>query len=193
MKKIIDKKTLLFFILISILGLIFGLVFIFFITKMDKLIIKTELTEYIDFIINNKFNIKEAIINSITTNFIEYSTVFITSIIFVLFPICMFLNFYKFFSFGFMIASFIYVFKIKGLKYLLYLIFPFKIIELILFVLFLCFSIRFSKHIYLYLKNTDINIKLSIKRYFIIYIIFLMTSFIISVLNLLLSSFLLTM
>ena len=193
MKKIIDNKILFILLLIAGLGFLFGLVFIFLIDKMDKLIIKTEITEYISLILNKSYSIKKGVMNEITNNLVNYSLIFISSVIFILLPLVLFFDFYIFFTFGFMISSFIYTYKVKGLMYLIYFIFPFKILNICLILMFIMFSIKFSKKIYLFFStNEEINIKLYTKKYIIIYLLFIVTSIIISVLEMYLSLFLLT-
>lgn len=194
MKKIIDKKLLIFLFIIAGLGLLFGMLFIFLVDKMDKLIIKTEITEYITLITNKTYSIKNGILNETINNLLIYTIIFISSIIFILFPLILFINFYIFFTFGFMISTFIYTFKMKGLVYLVYLLLPFKILNIFLILLFIMFSIRFSKKVYLFWNtNEDINIKINAKKYLIIYLLFIITSIIVNVFETYLSLFLLNL
>ena len=58
MKKIIDKKIFLVIAITSVIGLIFGIMFLFLLDKVDKLLIKTELIDFIYLIKSSEYNIK---------------------------------------------------------------------------------------------------------------------------------------
>lgn len=191
MKKIFNNKTILFLTIISIIGFIIGIVFLLFITKIDKLEIRTTLTEYISLISSNNLDISKSILNNIFKSSIIYFIIFISSVIFILTPVILFVNFYSFFIIGVMISSFIYTFKLKGLLYLLYLCIPFKIINAILIFIFIFYSLKFSKNIYkFFCSNEEINIKQKVKKYIIITIIFIICTLLINILEVYISSLL---
>ena len=63
MKKIINKKFNLPVIVTFLIGIVFGIIFIFFISEVDKLIIKSEIEEYLS-LVSNSSNTLNSILNS---------------------------------------------------------------------------------------------------------------------------------
>ena len=191
MKKIIDKKIFLVIAITSVIGLIFGIMFLFLLDKVDKLLIKTELIDFIDLIKSSEYNIKESIINTSIDNILHFILIFIFSTIFILSPCTLFISFYKLFTVGFLISSIFYTFKLKGILYIFYLLFPFKLLNIIVSLIFIMYSLKYSKKIYLFFKtNEKINIKEYTKRYSLLFLIFVISSIILSILEIYTSIFL---
>ncbi len=191
MKKIFNKKTTLFYFLLFSLGILFGLIFIFLISDLDKYVVKSGLTEYISSITSNTFNYKEGFILSLKTNIFYVTIIWLCGIVFIFIPIVVFIIFYKGFTIGFMISSFILTFKAKGLSYSILFIFPHEIINILIILIFSIYSIRFSKKIIRVIyKNEDINLRKISKNFFIIYIVFILASLISSLIEIYFNSFL---
>lgn len=191
MKKIIDKKIFLVIAITSVIGLIFGIMFLFLLDKVDKLLIKTELIDFIDLIKSSEYNIKESIINTSIDNIFYFILIFIFSTIFILSPCTLFISFYNLFTVGFLISSMFYTFKLKGILYIFYLLFPFKLLNIIVSLIFIMYSLKYSKKIYLFFKtNEKINIKEYTKRYSLLFLIFVISSIILSILEIYTSIFL---
>lgn len=191
MKKIFNKKRTLFYLLLFSLGVIFGLVFVFLISDLDKFVIKEGLNEYITSITSNTFSYKEGLILSIKTNILYLTIIWLCGIVFIFIPIVIFIIFYKGFMIGFMISSFILTFKIKGFLYSILFIFPYEIINVLIIIIFSIYSIRFAKKIIKVIyNNEDINLRKISKNYFIIYMIFLFISLISSLIEIYFNSFL---
>ena len=84
-----------------------------------------------------------------------------------------------------------YTFKLKGILYIFYLLFPFKLLNIIVSLIFIMYSLKYSKKIYLFFKtNEKINIKEYTKWYSLLFLIFVISSIILSILEIYTSIFL---
>ena len=104
------KKIYIFYTVITIIGLILGLIFLLSLTEANKEIIFLNINEWIQ-------SIKNGHINSIISHIIILSSLFILSLIIIGFPLNIFLNLYNGFSIGFIIASLTTLFGVKGFLY----------------------------------------------------------------------------
>lgn len=165
------KKLKKFYLLLSILvlGIIFGIIFINIINDVDKLLIKNEIKDFISAINTSKTSILSSLLNAFTSNLILYFIIWCSGFIFILMPISYFIVFYKGFLLGFLSASLIYIFKLKGLLYTIAFIFPHEIIN-ILFMIFFVFVIsKFSKKFILVIfKDNNYDLRILIKKYFLL-------------------------
>lgn len=191
MKKIFNKKRTLFYILLFSLGLIFGLIFIFLISDLDKFVIKEGLNEYITNITSNKYSYKEGLILSLKSNILYLTIIWLCGIVFIFIPIVIFIIFYKGFITGFMISSFILTYKAKGLLYSILFIFPYEIINILTIIIFSIYSVIFARKIIKVIyNNEEINLRKISKNYFIIYLISIFISLISSLIEIYFNSFL---
>lgn len=184
MKKIINKKFTFPIIIIFIVGILFGIIFLFFINELDKLIIKTEITEYLNLINNDNTNLFTSFITSFKSNFIYITVIWLVSITLVFCPILFFIIFYKGFLTGFMLSSFIMVFGPKGIIYSIIFMFPHEILNISTLITFalimLSISYKIAKSTY---KNDSINLRTFFKKIFLIYIIAIIIMFISSLME----------
>ena len=104
------KKIYAFYSVISIIGLILGLVFLISMNEANKEIIFLNINEWIQ-------NIESGHINNIITHVVILSSLFILSLIIIGLPLNLFLNLYNGFSIGFIIITLTNLFKIKGFFY----------------------------------------------------------------------------
>ncbi len=184
MKKFKNRKNLLSLLIIFAIGLAFGLTFIFFITDLDKSILKKELEEYISLINSNNYQYFSAFINSIKINLLYITIIWAVGILFIFFPLIYFLIFYKGFLFGFSISSFIYVYKLKGLIYSVIFMFPHEFINIALIITLSVIVLKFSKSLYYKIKNDEkISLKILSKKYITTYFIFIILGIISSLLE----------
>ena len=191
MKKIINKKFNLPVISIYLIGVLFGIIFLFFISEVDKLIIKSEIEEYLNIVGSSK-NTLSSILNSFKNNVLYLTIIWVSSITIIFAPIIFFVIFYKGFLSGFLISCFIMIFGIKGFLYSFLFTFPHEIINITSLILFsiIMFSISFKimKSIY---NNDTLNLRVFCKKVLIIYIIFLLVLLISSILEIYLNHFIL--
>lgn len=190
MKKLYKNKTF-YYLLLFLIGIIFGLIFIFFISNLDKYLIKSGLTEYIASITSKTFSYKEGLLLSIKSNLIYVTLIWLCGMIFIFVPVILFIIFYKGFILGFMISSFLITYKIKGIFYSILFIFPHEIINIFIILLFSIYAIKFSKSlIKIIYKNENVNLRSMLKKYCILYIFFIGVSIISSILEIFLNYFL---
>ena len=191
MKKIINKRFNLPVIVTFLIGIVFGIIFLFFISEVDKLIIKSEIEEYLS-LVSNSSNTLNSILNSFKNNLLYLTIIWVSSITIIFTPIVFFVIFYKGFLTGFLMSSFIMIFGIKGFIYSLIFTFPHEIINIVVFILFsiimVSISYKIMKSIY---KNDTINLRIFCKKVFILYIAFILVLLISSILEIYLNHFVL--
>lgn len=191
MKKFKNKKIMLSFLIIFVIGLAFGIYFIFYINESDKIILTKEIEEYISLINNNKFDYLNGFLNSLKINLTYVSFVWGSGILFIFFPITYFIIFYKGFLTGFIISSFIYLYKVKGVLLSIVFMFPHEIINIIILFMLSIISVKFSKKLFQKIKSNElINLKELSKRYLITYVVFIGFTIISSLLEVFINSFL---
>ena len=188
MRKIIFNKKILSYFILFLIGIIFGIIFIFIINKMDKLVVESEIKEYLQLILNNDLNIKEGFINSLIHNSLYISIIWISGFVFIFIPVVYFLIFYKGFMLGFLISIFLSIYKIKGILYFVIFTFPQEIINVFLILIMSFYSLNFSFSIIKSIvKNESVNLKRKFLNYFIIYFIIICISCISSILEIFLN------
>ena len=153
-------KKYLFLTTILVIGIISGIIFIFFISKTDKSLIKEQFENIIATINSNKINYLDTFINSITSNLLIVVGIYILSISIIGIPIIIFLLYLKGFTFGLTISSLISTYKFKGLLGSISYLFPHHVLELIIIVLISFHAINFSIRLFRYLflkENIPLN------------------------------------
>ena len=158
-----QKKKYLFLLSIIGLGIISGIIFILFISKEDKSLIKEELEVVINTINNHKLNYFKTFINSFSSNLLSLLGIYLLGISIIGMPIIILLLFIKGFMFGFNISSLIYSYHFKGFLTSFSYLFPHHFILLIIWLLMGFHAINFSIRLfrYLFLKENII-----LNRYF---------------------------
>lgn len=190
MKKFKNKKILLSFIILFLIGLAFGLAFNFYISDIDKTLISKELSQYFSSI-KSDLSYGEGLLNSIKTNLLYITLIWITGVIPFLFLINYFLVFYKGFLIGFSVSSIIMLYKLKGIALSLIFLFPHEFINVFIFITLGVASIKFSKKIFNKIKNNNmVNFNKDYKNYIKIYIVFIVISVISSLLEVFFNSLL---
>lgn len=161
-----QKKKYLFLATIMLIGIISGIIFIIFISKEDKSLVKTELNNFFTFIQNNKINYLETFLNGMLSNLAYLIIIWILGISIIGIPIIIFLLFIKGFIFGFSFSSIIVNYNLKGFFLSLAYQLPHHLILLILFLLISFYAISFSVRLFriLFFKE-NINLAPYFKRY----------------------------
>ena len=170
----IDKKILLFLLILGIVGIIAGSIFVCIINNSDKLIIKEYL---LDFVNNNSILIKNNLIN----NLFCILLIWVLGMSVIGLPFILILYFYKTFVLGFSIGSILYVYNTKGILFSLVYIIPSQIIYFFFIIILMIYSISFSLKLIegIFFKK-NINFKLIFNKYFIIFIILLIIGILVS-------------
>lgn len=161
-----QKKKYLFLSTIMSIGIISGIIFIFFISEEDKSLVKQELDIFFATIKDGKFIYTNSIINSVGNNLLYLVIIWVLGISIVGIPIIVFLLFLKGFIFGFSISSVVVNYGLKGLIMGIITQFSHNVILLITFILIGFYAINFSIHLFqvLFFKK-DLNLSLYFKRY----------------------------
>lgn len=161
-----QKKKYLFLSVIMLIGIISGVLFIFFVSKEDKLQVKEQLELFLVNIKNKNLNNFSSLINSLLSNGLYIVSFWILGISIIGIPIIVFLLFLKSFIFGFSIASIIYNYGFKGIMLAIVYQIPHNLVYLVLLLLLSFYAINFSIKLFrvLFLKE-NISLSLYFKRY----------------------------
>ncbi|MBE6160050.1 MAG: hypothetical protein E7157_03265 [Lactobacillales bacterium] len=181
-----NKKGLLFLFGITIIGFLFGVLFITIISESDKLLIKDYVQSFINSIRNNKINLVDNFKNIFFSNFSFILIVWLLGMSVIGIPINIFYYFINSFILGFSITAFILTYKLKGCIFSLIYIIPHSIINLLVFTILIYYTINFSLTlIFAISKKKSINFKTIINQYLKVFIF----SFIVIVLTSLYEAF----
>lgn len=154
----LNKKTLKFLIGISILGFIFGSIFIIIISNTDKILVKDYIKSFIKNI--DKINYFDIFKNTIITNLLFIIIIWLLGMSVIGIPVNIFYYFLKSFIIGFTCVSFVLTYHLKGLIFSLIYIIPHNLVNLAVFTILVYYSFWFSiLLIYSILKKKNINFK----------------------------------
>lgn len=161
-----QKKKYLFLTIITVIGIISGILFIFFISKEDKSLVKNELSHFITYIQSNKINYIATFMNSILTNLTYLIVFWLLGISIIGIPIIIFLLFLRGFILGFSFSSIISIYGIRGIPLSIASQIPHSFVFLIIFLLIGFYAINFSVRLFqvLFLRE-NINLTPYFKRY----------------------------
>lgn len=161
-----QKKKYLFLSIIILVGIISGILFIFFISKEDKSSINNELSTFFSNIKTNKLNYLNSLSNSVASNILYLLGLWVLGISIIGIPIIIFILFLKSFIFGFSFSAIISNYGLKGIPISLAYQLPHNIINLIVLLLLSFYAINFSIKLYkvLFIKQ-NINLNICFKRY----------------------------
>ena len=188
-----QKKAYLFLIILIGLGLISGIVFIFFLSKEDSAMVKEQLRLFFEQMKNlDNLNYQKGFLNSITSNFLFAGSIFFLGISIIGLPIVLFLLFMKGFITGFSISSIIANYQWKGILGTGAYIFPHQIINLVIWLLLTFYAASFSIKLFscLFLKK-NINLREAMKKFLKIFLICIIGLAISSIIEIFVSPFLL--
>lgn len=189
MKKLIDKKILLVSSILLGLGILFGIIFFFITTSLDKMIVKNMMNEFVKIKTNVTFS---TFINSFKYNIIYIVIITLSSLLVIFSPLVLLINYYKGLTIGFLISSTISTFKLKGILYFVAILFPHHILMSILLILYSSImfklSLKLLKVIYM---NEPINLNIFIKKVLILFLTSFIICIIISLLEIYISPLLL--
>ncbi len=185
-----QKKTYIFLIAIITIGIILGISYIFLIKDNDLKIIKDEVTSFFNLIKSNKIDYNSGIINSLSTNILYCTGIWLLGISIIGIPIVLILLLFKSFVLGFSISSIINIYGFKGILGAITYIFPHQLLFLLILLLISFYSINFSIKLFrcLFLKK-NIDFKSIMKKYIKIYIISIIGAILVSIIEIYLSPY----
>ena len=168
----INRKMLLFLIVLGLIALIVGLIFVVILNATDKSLIKDYLETFINNVDSGKLDYMQALKNISISNYSYIIIAWLLGISVIGIPITIFMYFMKCFMIGFSIASIIINFKLKGTLLAFIYVFPHHIINLIMYTVLILYSLTLSLKIgEAVLKKKSINFKLIINKYLLILIL----------------------
>lgn len=168
----VNKKTLLFFTILLIIGIIAGSIFMAILSETDKKLVIDYFNNYISNIENNKLNYLESIKNGLFNNLLYIIIIWILGISIIGIPIVTIMFFIKSFTLGFSIASIVFNYKLKGCLLNFINIFPHQMIYFLIYMLITTYSIFFSlKMINSIINKKNIDFKIMMNKYVKILII----------------------
>lgn len=168
----VNKKTLLFFTILLIIGIIAGSIFMAILSEIDKKLVIDYFNNYISNIENNKLNYLESIKNGLFNNLLYIIIIWILGISIIGIPIVTIMFFIKSFTLGFSIASIVFNYKLKGCLLNFINIFPHQMIYFLIYMLITTYSIFFSlKMINSIINKKNMDFKVMMNKYVKILII----------------------
>ena len=164
----VNKKIMVFLFCFFIISVIFGSLLPLFLSESDKILVTNYLSDFVGNIEN--YNGVSLFLNGLYSNLGLCIFIFILgiSVVGVFFVLILF--FLKGFILGFSLTSIIVNYGFKGILFGFVYLFPHQIINMFLLSVLTCYSVSFSfKFILFLLKKYDFNIRLSFKRFFIVF------------------------
>ena len=187
--KLTSKNLFIFLISFSIIALIIGMLFYYFLNNGDKQLAHNS--------VNNIFELKESYdyLNLLKTSLLQntFSTflIWVLGISVVGVIACVFIYFCEMFSIGFTIASIFGEYGIKGIFASFCYLVPSKVCYLIIIFLLTFFAIKISyKIIKLCFTSEDVKIKEEIRKYFKILLFSFIVMIVISLMEIFINPFL---
>ena len=194
MKKLIDKRIITVVSIVLGIGFLFGIVFLITTSSFDKILIKSEITDYLSMLQEGKNITLATFLNSFKSNFIYILLITIFSIVYFISPLILFINFYKGMVLGFYAASIVLAYKVKGVFIALAALFPHHLIMCILIIVYSSIMLKYSLSLVKATRDGEnLNIRLFIKRISILFIIALLMCLASTLLELFLNSFIISL
>ena len=162
----LNKKIFLFLIIISFIAFISGSILVVLLDKSDKSIIDTYLTNFINNISQNKIEYISVLNNSLITNLGVILGIWLLGISVIGIPIIVFLYFSQIFTFGFLLASIFFKYKLKGTILVLLYTVPHYLLYFIMLIILTSYSITLSiKLINSIIKKKQIDSRIIFNKY----------------------------
>lgn len=140
----INKKLSYVLIIITVVGLISGMIFTFILKEADYNKVVESLNMFIDGVINDSLNYSLSLKSNLITNIIYVFIIWSLGISFIGIPIILSLYFIKVFSIGFTISSIMLNYGLRGLIYSFIYIFPHNILNIFIFGFLALYSVVYS-------------------------------------------------
>ena len=178
-----SKRINCFVVTIMILGVISGSIFLISLNSTDKINTINQIKTFITNIDNNSINNGLALRNSLITNYVFDGLIWIFGLTIIGIVFNVFLTYIKGFTVGFSISSIILSYKYKSIPFALLYVFPCQIFNIFVICMLTIYSIMFTKNLLYVIVSKKGNNNLMFKRYFVIFIICIMISFLSSILE----------
>ncbi len=163
----LDKKILLFLLILLIIGITVGSIFVTILNQSDKSLVSEHLNDFLNSVEGNKLDFSLALKNNLVSNILYVLIIWLLGISVIGLPIIIFMFFSKTFILGFSVGAIISTFKTKGILFSLIYTFPGQVISLLFLILLVMYSMSFSfKMIYLIFKKKTLDFKIVMNKYF---------------------------
>ncbi len=163
----LDKKILLFLLILLIIGITVGSIFVTILNQSDKSLVNEHLNDFLNSVEGNKLDFSLALKNNLVSNILYVLIIWLLGISVIGLPIIIFMFFSKTFILGFSVGAIISTFKTKGILFSLIYTFPGQVISLLFLILLVMYSMSFSfKMIYLIFKKKTLDFKIVMNKYF---------------------------
>ena len=140
----VNKKLSYCIIILTVVGLISGMMFTFVLKESDYQKVSESLNMFIDSVINNELNYGLSLKSNLITNIIYVFIIWGLGISFIGLPIILSLYFIKVFSIGFTISAITLNYGLRGLVYSFIYIFPHNILNVFIFGFLTLYSVIYS-------------------------------------------------
>ncbi len=165
----IDKRILIFFITLIIVGLVMGIVLASVLSENDKLLVGQHLNDFIKIVESNELDKLTTLKNNVLTTLLYVIGIWLLGISVIGIPIIIGMFFVKCFIIGFSIGSIFISFGFKGSLFALFYAFPSSILTIISLLVLSVYAISFSTFlIYSILNKKTIDFKIMINKYLIV-------------------------
>ena len=169
-----EKNIVIFNLIIFILGLIFGSLFINFITSEDKALLIEQLETYLGSV--NKLSSDvfglDVFLNNLLNNTIQLSIIFILGISMIGVLIVILILFFKGFMLGTTLSTFILKYKIKGILGALLYVFPIYVINIFIYIFMSFFAVNSCiKFLKALLKKDKLDFRVFLGKYLLSFIV----------------------
>ncbi len=177
-----SKRINLFVIFLIVLGIISGSIFLTVLNSSDKELVVSKITTFINNINTNNVNNLEAFKNVLIANFIYIILVWILGMSIIGIVCNIFLVYFRGFTVGFTISSFILAFRYKGILSSFIYMLPGGIISILLTLILGVYSFILTSYLFktILLRDKSSGISRFLKKYVFILIICLFLAFLYS-------------
>ena len=177
-KLLAQKKKYVFLIMVMALGILAGILFVFFISSEDKALLLDNLNSFFTSIKENKLNYTDSLMNS---NLRSILFIWLLGISVIGIPFILGFLVFKCFVLGFSISSILVNYGFKGILVAISYVFPHQLLYLVMWLLLSFYALSFSCKLFklLFLKK-NINLKEHFRKYLKILLICLLSSCLVS-------------
>lgn len=163
--KFTSKNLFIFLISFSIITIIIGMIFYFFLSSSDKETVDASISSY--FTVKDNYDYLVLLKDNILDNTYDTFLIWVLGISVIGVLASIFIYFCELFSIGFTIASIFNTYSLKGIVASLCYLVPTKICYIIVLFILTFFSIKISyKLIRLCFTKIEVNIKIEMNKYF---------------------------
>ena len=185
-----ERKIMIFNIIVLLIGVIFGSLFIDFVSKVDRKILINDVIKYISDIkkLSNSVYSINVFKDTILNNFIQLFIIFILGLSLIGIFIVVIMLFFKGFTLGLTLSTIIYKYSYKGIIFAFFYVFPFTVFNLLIYIYMSFFAIYSTIK---FLKAFITKGRLEFKQFLGKYILSFLISIVLMIISVLCDSYLL--